>query len=267
MQKIILITGVSSGLGKDIAALLSEAGHVVYGTSRNTILNPPGYQCLSMDVTNSQSVDMNIAEIIRKEGRIDVIINNAGMGLGGPIEEFSEKEAQLQMDTNFMGIFRVCKAVLPYMRKQKSGLIINISSIGGLMGLPFQGLYSASKYAIEGFSESLRYETKQFNIKVVLINPGDFSTHFTANRKTVEKFTKESAYFGQYAKSLAIIENDENNGLKPIFLARKINKIIQSKNPNTRYIVSSFEQKLAVWLKYILPEKVFFPLIGGHYGV
>jgi NAD(P)-dependent dehydrogenase (short-subunit alcohol dehydrogenase family) len=267
MQKIILITGVSSGLGKDIAALLSQAGHVVYGTSRKDIANPIGFQHLIMDVTNNKSVDSVISEIINKEGRIDVIINNAGMGIGGPIEEFTEEEAQLQMDTNFMGTFRVCKAVLPYMRNQKNGLIVNISSIGGLMGLPFQGFYSASKYALEGLSESLRYELKQFNIKVVIINPGDFSTHFTANRKAIGNITNKSSYYNQYLKSLAIIENDENHGLKPIVLARKINKIILCRNPKPRYLVSTFEQKLAVWLKYILPEKIFFPLIGGHYGV
>jgi NAD(P)-dependent dehydrogenase (short-subunit alcohol dehydrogenase family) len=267
MQKVILITGVSSGFGKNIAALLHKAGHVVYGTCRKPTENIGDFNQVIMDVTDTQSVNNAISGILKKEGHIDVIINNAGMGIGGPIEEFSEEDALLQMNTNFMGIFRVCKAVLPAMRAQKAGLIINISSVGGLMGLPFQGFYSASKYAVEGFSESLRYETKQFNIKVVLVNPGDFSTGFTANRKPLQNMTSTSAYFSQYSKTLAIIENDENNGMKPLVLAKKINKIVNCTSPKTRYVVASFEQKLAVWLKKILPEKIFFPLIGGHYGM
>ncbi|HEX2934385.1 MAG TPA: SDR family oxidoreductase [Bacteroidales bacterium] len=267
MQKVILVTGVSSGFGRNIAALLHKAGHVVYGTCRKPIENIGDFNQVIMDVTDTQSVTSAISGILTKEGRIDVVINNAGMGIGGPVEDFSEEDALLQMNTNFMGVFRVCKAVLPSMRSRKNGLIINISSVGGLMGLPFQGFYSASKYALEGFSESLRYETKQFNIKVVLVNPGDFSTGFTANRKPVQNMTSQSAYFSQYSKTLTIIENDENNGMNPIVLAKKINRIVNNKNPKTRYVIASFEQKLAVWLKYILPEKVFFPLIGGHYGL
>jgi short-subunit dehydrogenase len=161
----------------------------------------------------------------------------------------------------------MCKAVLPFMRKQKNGLIINISSVGGLMGLPFQGFYSASKYAIEGFSETLRYEVKRHGISVVLINPGDFKTHFTINRKTIANFNSDSVYNNQYVKTLAIIEKDENIGLNPLIIAKKIANIIESRNPATRYIVASFDQKLAVCLKKILPEKLFFKIIGGHYGV
>ena len=220
-----------------------------------------------MDITNNQSVANGVKKIIEKEGKIDIVINNAGMGYGGPIEEYTEDEAFTEMNTNFFGVFRVCKEVLPYMRGQKEGLIINISSIMGMIALPFEGFYTASKFAIEGFSETLRYEVKPFNIKVVLINPGDFKTNFTANRKTLQNLTKESAYFEQYAKCMAIIEKDEQNGLNPNVLAKKVKSIIQKKRPANHYIISSFEQKLAVWLKYILPEKLFLKIIGSHYGM
>jgi short-subunit dehydrogenase len=267
MSKVILITGVSSGFGKYTAELLAQQGHIVYGTSRNELQVNKNIRLINMDVTNMQSVENAVNIVIEKEGKIDVLINNAGMGLGGPIEAFTEEEAYLQMNSNFMGTYRLCKAVLPVMRKRKNGLIINISSIGGLMGLPFQGFYSASKFAVEGFSEALRFETKQFNIKVVLVNPGDFNTHFTANRKTIKNSENYTDYTQSFNQTIKIIENDENNGLPPTFLARKISKIIDTSNPSTRYIIASFEQKLAVFLKYLLPEKWFFSIIGSHYKI
>jgi NAD(P)-dependent dehydrogenase (short-subunit alcohol dehydrogenase family) len=267
MSKVVLITGISSGFGKYTSEYLIGKKYIVYGTARKQTDVKEGIQLLIADVTDQASVDKAIETIIAKEGRIDVLINNAGMGLGGPIEDYLEEEAAIQMNTNFMGTFRMCKSVLPQMRKQKSGLIINTSSIGGLMGLPFQGFYSASKYAVEGFSEALRYEVKNFGINVVLINPGDFKTQFTANRKSIAHVDGKSAYYEQFSKSLSIIEKDETNGCDPIMLARKIACIIEKKNPSARYIIASFEQKFAVWLKNILPEKIFFMIIGSHYGV
>jgi NAD(P)-dependent dehydrogenase (short-subunit alcohol dehydrogenase family) len=268
MTKVILITGISSGLGKYTAEYLCEKKHIVYGTSRKEMDVKDGIHLLKLDVTDPKSVEEAIMTVVSKEGRIDVLINNAGMGLGGPVEEFSDEEAKMQLDANLFGTFRMCKGVLPYMRAKNNGIIINISSIGGLMGLPFQGFYSASKFAVEGFSESLRYETRHFNIHTVLINPGDFNTNFTANRKAVATVSENSPYYNQYVKSLSIIEKDETaNGCDPMVMAKKIASIIEKRNPATRYIVASFEQKLAVWLKYILPEKLFFRIIGSHYGV
>ena len=267
MRQVIFITGVSSGFGKRIAVLLSSKGYTVYGTSRKDIDTDHNVTILKADVTDAASMKIAIDSVIKKESRIDVVINNAGMGISGAIEEFSLEDVKLQMGTNVMGVFNTIQAALPTMRRQKDGLIINISSIGGLMGLPFQGFYSASKYAIEGLSEALRMEVKQFNIKVVVIEPGDFATNFTANRKIVSNGKTNSAYKEQLSKSLAIIEKDEKGGMAPEFLANKLLKIIESKNPCHRYVISSFEQKLAVCLKAILPDSMFFKILASHYGI
>ena len=176
MVKVILITGISSGFGREMAKLLAEEGHSVYGTVRNEGKTNDGVNILKMDLTDNESINKVVKTIVEKEGRLDVLINNAGMHTGGPIETTPAENIRLQMDTNFIGMVHLTNSILPVMRKQGGGMIINISSIGGLMGLPFQAFYSASKFAIEGFSEALRMEVRKFNIKVVVINPGDFHT-------------------------------------------------------------------------------------------
>jgi short-subunit dehydrogenase len=223
---------------------------------------------LKLDLTKSDSLGQAVQTILQKEGRIDVLINNAGMHTGGPVETSPIENIKLQMDTNFLGMVNLTREVLPVMRKQGGGTIINFSSIGGLMGLPFQAFYSAGKFAIEGFSEALRMEVKQFNIKIVLINPGDFHTNNSANRRNFLAPTDTNdPYHEQYMKTLGIIEKDESNGWEPIVLARKLVKIVECKNPGQRYIISSFEQKLAVALKYILPGKLFAMILEDHYKI
>lgn len=268
MKKVILITGISSGFGKHTARLLAEAGHTVYGTVRNSGDNTGSVQTLVMDLTDEDSIRKAVSEVIQKENRIDVLINNAGMHSGGPVETLPIETIKLQMDTNFLGTVLLIREVLPFMRKQGGGTIVNFSSIGGLMGLPFQAFYSAGKFAIEGLSEALRMEVKQFRIKVILINPGDFATSNSANRrKFLVPETEADPYRDQFAKSLAAIEKDESNGWKPEVLARKIVKIVESKNPRQRYIISSLEQKLAVVLKYIIPGKWFRMILEDHYKI
>lgn len=268
MKKVILITGVSSGFGKESARLLAEADHIVYGTVRKGPEIADKYQILRLDLTDKESIEHTINEVINKEGRIDVLINNAGMHTGGPVEMSPPENIRIQMETNFLGMVHLTRMVLPQMRKQGSGLIINFSSIGGLMGLPFQAFYSASKFAIEGFTEALRMEVKQFNIRVVLINPGDFHTNNSANRRNYLAPTGLSdPYHEQFERTLAIIEKDEANGWEPATLARKLLKIVECKNPHQRYIIGSFEQKLAVILKYILPGKLFARILEDHYKI
>jgi NAD(P)-dependent dehydrogenase (short-subunit alcohol dehydrogenase family) len=220
---------------------------------------------LKMDLMDVDSIKSAVAQVIKNEGRIDVLINNAGMHLGGPIEEAPTEWFTRQMETNFNGVVHLIQATLPHMRKNAQGTIINVSSIGGLMGLPFQPFYSACKFAIEGLSEALRMELKQFNIKVVVINPGDFHTSNTANRKNIT--VAGGPYETQFKKSLAQIEKDENGGWNPIILARKLVKIVESNNPCNRYIVGTFDQKLAVVLKRILPIGLFSGILGSHYGI
>jgi len=268
MSKVILITGISTGFGRQTARLLAGKGYSVYGTIRKDCEISEGVNVLKMDLLDHRSIEKAVQAVIEKEGRIDVLINNAGMHTGGPIETTPFENIELQMGTNFTGMVRLTKEVLPVMRSQGGGTIINFSSIGGLMGLPFQAFYSASKFAIEGFSEALRMEVKQFNIKVVLINPGDFHTNNTLNRRKFLSLSNESdPYQEQFLKTLAVIENDENNGWLPEFLARKVVKIIGCKNPRQRYIIAPLEQKLAVVLKYILPASWFRKILENHYKI
>jgi NAD(P)-dependent dehydrogenase (short-subunit alcohol dehydrogenase family) len=267
MNKVVFITGISSGFGKHISTLLAHKGCRVYGTCRSVCEHDPLVNVLSMDVTDLSAVKGCIGEVLQKEGRIDVLINNAGMHSGGSIEVIPDEDIRLQMETNFMGAIYTIKTVLPSMRAQGYGTIVNISSIGGLMGLPFQGYYSASKFAIEGMSEALRMELRPFHIKVIVINPGDFHTHNTRNRKNIFTSDGNMAYEAQFRKSLSVIENDENKGWQAEILARKIYSILEKKRPAHRYVIASFEQKIAVLLKRILPSPWFAPILFGHYGI
>lgn len=263
MTKVILITGISSGFGRQMAKLLAEEGHTVFGTVRKEGETSGRASILKMDLTDNESINKAVETVIGHAGRIDVLINNAGMHTGGPVETTPVENIRLQMDTNFIGMVHLTNSVLPVMRKQGGGMIINISSIGGLMGLPFQAFYSASKFAIEGFSEALRMEVRKFNIKVVVINPGDFHTSNSANRRNF--LAPGGPYSEQFERSLTIIEKDEANGWSPEILAGKILKIVESRNPRQRYVIASLEQKLAVLLKRILPGKWFMKILAGHY--
>ena len=263
---VILITGISSGFGKAMAERLSKEGHKVYGTHRRAVDQIPGVNYICADSSDEKQVEAAVSAVLEAEGRIDVFINNAGMGIGGPLEFSSLADAEKQMDINWMGMVRYLHFIVPVMRRQGCGKIICISSIGGLLGLPYQGLYSASKFAIEGYCEALRLELQHFGIKVVVVAPGDFSTGFTAVRKSVTDPEVHKAY-PKYAASLAGIEKDENSGLKPEFLAAQISKIIRRKNPRYHYIVSTFLQKLSVIIKPILPPCVFAKIISLYYGL
>jgi short-subunit dehydrogenase len=268
MKKVILITGISSGFGKATSELLAVKGHVVYGTVRSEIESDTKVNVLKLDLTDTNSIKKAVETVLQKESRIDVLINNAGILIGGPLETSPIENIKLLMDTNFLGMVQLTREVLPVMRKQGSGTIINLSSIAGLIGLPFQGYYSASKFAIEGFSEALRMEVKQFNIKVVLINPGDFRTNNIMNRRNFLAPTGTTdPYYEQFGKTLAIFEKDEANGQSPEVLAAKIVRIIESKNPKQRYIIATLLEKLAVVLKKILPGKMLRKLLEIFYGI
>jgi NAD(P)-dependent dehydrogenase (short-subunit alcohol dehydrogenase family) len=268
MGKVILITGISTGFGRETSLLLAKAGHKVYGTVRKECDVPEGVVVLKMDLMDHSSIKSAVKNVVEKEGRIDVLINNAGMHVGGPAETSPIENIRLQLDTNILGTIVITREVLPYMRKQGGGEIINFSSIGGLMGLPLQGYYSTAKFALEGFSEALRMEVKQFNIKVVLINPGDFHTNNTANRRNFLASTgPDDPYRDQYERTLAVIEKDETGGQPPVILAKKLVKIVDCKNPRHRYVISTLEQKLAFVLKRILPDKLFTAILADHYKI
>ena len=265
MEKVVLITGTSSGFGRETAAILADKGCKVYGTVRKTGVPQGKVKLLEMDLTDHGSIKEAVRSIIEKEGRIDVLINNAGMHIGGPAETTPPEHVRLLIDTNFIGMVTLTQEVLPVMRSQGSGMIINFSSIGGLMGLPFQSFYSAGKFAIEGFSEALRLEVKRFGIKVVIIEPGDFHTNNTANRRKFLTPVLPGDPYGHFNDSLAVIEKDETGGRDPSIMGRKIARIIDIKDPSHCYVVASFEQKLAVLLYKLLPGKLFMKILAGHY--
>jgi NAD(P)-dependent dehydrogenase (short-subunit alcohol dehydrogenase family) len=269
-SKVILITGISSGFGFAMAKALSERGHIVYGTSRCARAEnlPAAVRLLTLDVTDNTSVEQAIKTVYAEEKRIDVVINNAGMGTCGAAELATDEEISLQMNTNFMGVVRVCRAVLPIMRAQGKGRIITISSIGGVFAIPYQGFYSASKFAVEGYSEALSLETKGFGVDVVLVEPGDFNTGFTANRRISEKTSTHPDYQKSFARALASIEHDERTGGSPDYLAKKMVRIVEKKHPRLRYVVAkSLLQRLSVVLSLFIPSRWFERLLRLFYNM
>ena len=183
MSKVIFITGASSGIGKAIGEFLHHKNFKVYGTSRNPErIENSLFPLVKLDVRNVDSIQLAVTEILSKEERIDVVINNAGVGITGPLEEIPTEEIKNNFETNFFGPIEVMKAVLPQMRKQKKGLIINITSIAGYMGLPYRSVYSASKGALELISEALSMEVKEFGVNITNVAPGDFATNIASGR-------------------------------------------------------------------------------------
>ncbi|RPH48493.1 MAG: SDR family oxidoreductase [Desulfobacteraceae bacterium] len=264
-KRTILITGASSGIGKAAAEYLSEKGYGVYGASRTKATGNFSFKTLQMDVNNDDSVNEVISRIINIEGRIDVLINCAGFGLAGSIEDTSVDEAKDLFETNFFGLFRVCKAVIPEMRKRKSGLIINIGSLAGLVPIPFQAFYSSSKYAVESFTEALRIELLPFGIRVVLIEPGDFKTGFTANRKMTAESKVKETYLEKFSKAISIMEQDESNGPPPVKIAELIARIMDDPAPRLRYTAGKLSQILPVKLRNFLPHRLSEYLLMKYY--
>jgi len=259
-QKVVLITGASSGIGLACAEQLCREGYRVYGASRSMAATPAseppaGLERLGMDVTQAASVREAVDRVVSAEGRIDVLVNNAGYGLAGAFEELAPDEIQLQLETNFFGYLRVTQAVLPVMRRRGRGLIVNISSLAGLLGIPFQSMYSASKFAIEGWSEALRLELAGHNIAVVLVEPGDLQTGFTRNRVMARGANPSGPYGDDLQRSLAVMEADERKGPGPEVVARIVARVVRSRAPRLRYRAGNALQCAAVGKRHWLPER------------
>lgn len=265
MSKVVLITGGSSGIGKSIGEFLHQKGFVVYGTSRNPekVLNSI-FPLVALDVRNSDSIKNAVNRIIETSGRLDIVINNAGVGITGPLEEIPTEEIRNNFETNFFGPIEVMKAALPQMRKQNSGLIINITSIAGYMGLPYRSVYSASKGALELITEALRMEVKSFGIQITNVAPGDFATNIAAGRYHAPVI-KDSAYEKVYGEVLATMNDHVDAGSNPNEMAEAVYKIIQTKKPNVHYKVGAFMQKFSIVLKRALPDKVYEKMLMNHY--
>jgi NAD(P)-dependent dehydrogenase (short-subunit alcohol dehydrogenase family) len=265
MNKVVLITGGSSGIGKSIGEFLHHKGFTVYGTSRNPEqVSNSVFPLLALDVRNIQSIQTAVNQVIATTGRLDILVNNAGVGITGPIEETPTEEIKNNFETNFFGPIEVIKATLPQMRSQKSGLIINITSIAGYMGLPYRGVYSASKAALEIITESLSMEIKPFGIHITNVAPGDFATNIASGRFHAPVI-QGSAYEIPYGNNLKTMNEHVDSGGNPNQMAEAIYKIIQTPNPRIHYKVGAFMQKFSVVLKRILPDKVYEKMLMNHY--
>jgi NAD(P)-dependent dehydrogenase (short-subunit alcohol dehydrogenase family) len=271
-ETVVLVTGASSGIGRACATRLHHRGYTVYGTSRRRaeesppVANVP-YPMIQMDVDDGVSVQAGVAHLLDEAGGVDVVINCAGFGIAGAIEETAIDEAKAQFETNLFGVLRVCQAVLPTMREQRQGRIINISSIAGIIGTPFQGLYSASKFALEGLSETLSAEVAPFRIQVVVVEPGDFQTEFTSRRRTTRGTGPGSPYHASFQRALRVIEADETGGGHPDQVARLVERIVRKRRPRLRYAVGPVAERLAAFLRPLVPGRWFARGIAAYYRI
>lgn len=265
MSKVVFITGASSGIGKAIGDYLSLKNYQVFGTSRNPErIKDSKFPLIKMDVNDTASIRAAISEILAKTNRIDVVVNNAGVGITGPIEETPEAEIENAFSTNLFGPINVIKAVLPKMREQGSGHILNITSIAGYMGLPYRGIYSATKAALEITIEAMRMETIQFGIKMTNVAPGDFATNIAAGRYHAPVL-ENSPYKKAYGDTLKLMDKHVEGGEDPLKMAKVVYEIINNPNPKIHYRVGAPMQKFSIVLKRILPDMVYENLLLKHY--
>lgn len=270
--KVVLVTGASSGIGKATSELLMNNGCRVYGTSRKpqdqelkkAAAGEGFLKMLQMDVCSEESVEAALKILLENEGRLDIVINNAGNGIAGSVEDLSPSEAYFQFNTNFFGMHRVCRRVIPVMREQGSGLIINISSVAAQFAIPFQSMYSGSKAAVEAVSEAMRIEVAPFGVKVVAVEPGDVKTGFTDSRRFAEASGEGSVYADRFKKSVGVMIHDETNGPEPIVIAKEVLRLSRMKNPPVRTTVG-FQYKLFIFLKRFLPLRFAVYIVSKMY--
>lgn len=266
-QKVILITGASSGMGKESAKLLIQQGHSVYALARRIEqmedLKLLGGFPMQLDVTHEDEIQSVLDAIIAKEGKIDVLWNNAGYGLYGAVEDVPISEARRQFEVNLFGLASLTQKVIPYMRQQKKGTIINTSSMGGKMYTPMGAWYHATKHALEGWSDCLRLEVKSFNIQVVILEPGIIATEFgDVMLEQISRYSSAGAY-SELTKKLIVATKkmyDKGQGSKASVIATTISKIVAAQKPKTRYRVG-FLAKPMVWMRIYLGDRIFDKLV------
>jgi NAD(P)-dependent dehydrogenase (short-subunit alcohol dehydrogenase family) len=264
-KRVVLVTGASSGIGRACTEFLAGRGYRVYGASRRPAASSV-VESIAMDVRDDASVREAVSAVIAREGRIDILVNSAGIAIAGAVEDTSIEEARDQFDVNFFGVMRVCRAVLPAMRAQRAGCIVNIGSIGGLIAIPYQGLYSASKFALEGLSESLRMEVSQFGLHVVLIEPGDHRTGLTDNRRRVAESGSNPAYRDPFQRAAERMAADEQSGPEPEAVARLLHRIVIDPRPRLRYTVGPAPQRAVIWLKRLMPYALVEKVMNYYYS-
>ena len=248
-ESVAVVTGSSTGNGFETSLLLAKNKFYTYATMRNLDKSTRTkeiakkdslpLEVLQLDVTDDKSVADAIDMISNRHRRIDVLVNNAGYDMHGAVEDLSIDEIKTQFETNFFGAVRLMKAVLPLMRKQRSGIIVNVSSIGGRIGVPLNSAYTSSKFALEGFSESMKYELEGFGIRVILIEPGAVKTNFLENIKWAQEAVKLDSPYAELSKKVSegVRESFKQASSSPLQVAEAVLNAIKSENPNTRYLV------------------------------
>lgn len=267
MKKVVLITGASAGIGKATAIRLIEEGHIVYGAARRVEkmkdLENLGGRSIKLDITSEDDIQAAVKRIIGEQGRIDVLVNNAGYSVYGSVEDVSKVDARRQFDVNLFGLASLTQEILPYMREQNSGHIINITSIGGKIYMALGAWYHATKHALEGWSDCLRLETKQFGIKVSIVEPGAIKTEFSdvMNQPMIDR-SKGGVY--EHLSDAIIEANkgmyDGSKNTSPDVIARTISKAINSKNPKTRYAAGKMAKPI-LFMRRWLSDKAFDKVI------
>jgi NAD(P)-dependent dehydrogenase (short-subunit alcohol dehydrogenase family) len=263
---VVLVTGASSGIGAACAARLAADGHRVFGTTRGAPpAEPLRIEWLSLDVRDEAAVARGVARLLDAAGRIDVLVNNAGVGLAGAVEDTAPEDLVRQLDTNLLGPLRLVRAVVPHMRAQGRGRIVQISSLAGRIGVPFQGAYSASKFALEGLSEALALELRPFGIDVVLVQPGDVRSGFGAARTWTEGARANPLYRERAARAVAAMEQAERTGPPPERVAALVARIVGARRPRLRYVCATPLERSALALQRLLPGRLFEAVVRAVY--
>lgn len=224
------------------------------------------FHLVQMDVTDESSIASALEWLQHKEAQLDVLINNAGLGMAGPLENTSAEEVREIFETNVFGVLNVCRQAIDLLRRSDSPYLINITSIAGRVALPFRGIYSSSKFAVEGLTESLSMELRPFGIRVSIIEPGDFRTNINANRR-VAKHVDHTLYNGTFDQTLEQINAHVQSAQDPILIARQVERILNTSKPKLRYIVATRVQRLSIQLKRLLPGRKFERMLMGHYDL
>ncbi|WP_296575646.1 SDR family oxidoreductase [Phreatobacter sp.] len=267
-SQVVLVTGASSGIGRATADLLQARGHRVIGTSRRASPGAAPWTWARLDVTDDASVTACVAGVLASEGRIDVVVNNAGLVMAGAVEDTAIEEARRSLETNVLGAMRLARAVLPGMRERGSGTIVNMGSLAGRVGMPFQGIYSASKFALEGLTEALAQEVAGFGINVALVAPGDTATSVVDNRvRAVASQDPASPYAAACARIVAMYEADERAGAPATGVATLVADLVEGRRRGPRYAVGPVGQRVMVAARGMVPGGVFRWGMSRYFGL
>jgi NAD(P)-dependent dehydrogenase (short-subunit alcohol dehydrogenase family) len=264
VDEVVLVTGASAGIGQACAEYLHQRGWTVVGASRRGTASG-GWSSVTMDVDSGPSVTAGLERILADHGRLDAVVACAGWGLAGAAETTPVEQAKEQLETNFWGAVRVVDAALPTMRSRGSGRIVLMSSIGGIVGIPFQAFYTASKFAMEGYGEALAYEVAPFGIGITLVEPGNVRTDFTASRRDVR--VADDPYDAAAAKAIAKMEEDEARGVPAVDVARVVERVLRAKHPPRRASVGKMGERIGIMAKRLLPYRLFEKGAKGSLGV